>query len=303
MNKIVYLFFPFVVYFGLVNIKAQEYIPFPQDSAEWYVVYSSYYPFPPYFEYSTDHYITSGDTLINGVDYSRFYRIGSDSILYYQGSSRTVIDSSRVYYIDEYQSSESLIYDYQLKPGDTMIGLREYICIDTGTMILNNGLSHKYQIMLVPAANDCYQTWIEGIGSLGIPLLESYWGCASTFETERHLTCFFYKDEQIYQWDENPYFEGCVGTNVRISELNKYNSITLYPNPASTIAYIKVPYKSQDIFKIVCHNSYGSKIPLHIQNIDLNSISINVGNLPNGIYFIRIETKTKNSFVKLLISH
>ena len=155
------------------NTKAQEYLPFPQDSAVWYSVYSWPDPYPPYIYYWTYKYETKGDTIIDGKIYTKFYEGLQGATMHYSGAYRIEPDSNRVYYYDTWGDFERLVYDFNLLPGDTIISGGVYsICLDIGTIVLNNGINHKYQTMVVPLINNCSQTWIHGVGSLGVPLLE-----------------------------------------------------------------------------------------------------------------------------------
>jgi len=64
----------YLLFLPLLSIDAQEYFPFPQDSAVWYVVDSwpEYDPPPPVW-YKTYLYETNGDTVINNTIYTKLY--------------------------------------------------------------------------------------------------------------------------------------------------------------------------------------------------------------------------------------
>lgn len=78
-----------------------------------------------------------------------------------------------------------------------------------------------------------------------------------------------------------------VGGNVGINE-EKMGSFEIYPNPCSTVAYIKTDNLSNQFYCI--YNQVGQ--------ILLNGIvtgnQIDISLLPNGIYFIQIGTTNKN---------
>ncbi|PJB54881.1 MAG: hypothetical protein CO098_19310 [Bacteroidetes bacterium CG_4_9_14_3_um_filter_41_19] len=219
------------------SLVAQEYLPFPRDSAVWYSVKSwpEYDPPPPVW-YDTYKFEAKGDTLINNINYTKFYWYGAfGTRTGYIGAYRVEPDSNKVYYYPELDTCEYLAYDFNLLPGDTILIHHniQYICLDTGRILLNNGIHHKTQTMFIPSSDNCYQFWVSGMGSLNMPLLETYWGCGYTFESAYELTCFYYKDEHIYEWFDNPYFEGCIGTNVGTAEYIEENTFAIVPNPVT----------------------------------------------------------------------
>lgn len=72
----------------------------------------------------------------------------SDNKSGYEGAYRVDIENDKVYFIDSYYNTESLLYDFSLVPGDTItISGTDYdpfnlVCLDT-TTILINGVPHK----------------------------------------------------------------------------------------------------------------------------------------------------------------
>ena len=287
------------------NTKAQEYLPFPQDSAVWYSVKSWPEPFPPPpVYYDTYKFEANGDTLINNVEYTKFYWNGAlGERPGYTGAYRIEPDSNRVYYYDTWDTCEFLAYDFNLVPQDTVI-IHDmiYICLDTGSVTLNNGINHKSQIMLVPSANNCYQFWIHGVGSLGMPLLETYWGCGYTFETAYNLTCFFYKDEQISEW-ANPYFEGCIGSNLGVEEYLKENSFAIKPNPVTGTSHLVCNTTENTLFDYQIIDVNGNILQGAL-GVKPNDILIQNNRFPDGIYLLRLYSYNIKQFfsIKFIIN-
>nr|NQU94037.1 T9SS type A sorting domain-containing protein [Bacteroidota bacterium] len=236
--KIILTLFLFLLVF---TIKAQEYLPFPNDSAVWHSVYSYPSPDPPYIYYQTYSYEAKGDTIIDSKEYTKLYWYPALNINYrsgYRGAYRIDVESERVYYIDKNYGTESILYDFSLIPGDTIVidgtGYDPFnlVCYDTASILLN-GFPHKqlFVYSYLPNGTECYTTWVKGIGSLRMPI-ETDGFCASSFEWIYDLTCFYYKDEQVYEWFENPYFEGCIGSNVGVEEYHLGTALAVAPNPA-----------------------------------------------------------------------
>ena len=307
----------FIVLIGVLvlliqfNMQAQEYLPFPQDSAVWYSVYSWPDPYPPYIYYYTYKYEAKGDTIINDFEYTKLYLYltnDSDNKSGYEGAYRIDIENERIYFIDKNDNTESLLYDFSLVPGDTITisgtGYDPFnlVCLDT-TTILVNGDPHKKLLVYSYLSNgaECYTTWVEGIGSLRMPI-ETDWFCAASFEWMFDLTCYFYKDEQIYEWDENPYFEGCIGTNVGIKKYQYDKSFVVAPNPVTGTSHL-VCNTNNILFdyQIIDVNGNVLQSALGVQPDD---ILIQNSRFSNGIYLLRLYSHNIKKYfsIKFIIN-
>ena len=286
------------------GLMAQEYLPFPQDSAVWYCVDSrpEYDPPPPVW-YETDKFEAKGDTMINTIVYTKLY---SSSALKgrsysYEGAYRVDIETERVYFIDSYYNTESLLYDFSLVPGDTIIiSGSEYepynlICLDTSTKIINNVPHHSYFIYsYLSNGTYCYTTWVKGIGRLRMPI-ETDIFCAASFEWAWDLSCFYYKDEHIYEWAENPYFEGCIGTNVGTAEYIEENTFTIVPNPVTGTSHLVCAIQGTTLYdyKII---SIDGEILQSEEDIEPGNIIIKKQNFPPGVYVLRLHGHENNHY-------
>jgi hypothetical protein len=143
----------------------------------------------------------------------------------------------------------------------------------------------------------------------------------SVYNLKNHGSFTFDKNylEQTYSWQDNYLhsvegggmdtiwvfwlgLSGNIPTNA-IGDVHK-KSIKIYPNPANDIVQIEFPedfgqFKSCDIFDLLGKKMNGI-LPI---NQSLNSISIDVKNFTNGIYFIKLTNKNRQTYVdKLNIS-
>lgn len=304
MKKNTFILFFFLFALLPNTIKTQNYFPFPSDSATWYVLKVRGEMIPPYISYYTYKYGVIGDTNINGITYHKIYGLKDSDSLYrsYQGAYRVVPDSSLVYFFYMEDSDECLLYDYTLVPNDTiMIRGFQYVCVDTGSVVLNNNISHKIQYMYVPGI-DCMQKWVNGIGSLGIPFWEPYWGCSMSIDDVFFMTCFSYKNEMIYEWDSNPYFTGCVGNLFIGIEENLAERLQVVPNPVQDASKLKgFPNNQQKISYQVL--DYSGRTILQQSNVHYSDIEIKKNKFKAGIYFLKInfENLKKSEVVKFLI--
>ncbi len=78
----------------------------------------------------------------------------------------------------------------------------------------------------------------------------------------------------------------------------KQNRISLYPNPAKSIVYIEVD--NLDNITIQLYNSLGSLVQTK-QEVVAGACLIDIGNLPKGLYIIRLTDKNGMTIVKKLI--
>lgn len=76
--------------------------------------------------------------------------------------------------------------------------------------------------------------------------------------------------------------------------------VNVYPNPASNIFNISV--EDETPVSIVITNSLGNSVKvINDQNLLTNNISINIDDLPNGLYTISLNFPDGNSVIKKII--
>lgn len=287
------------------SLKSQDYFPFPTDSATWYSMYSWPEMVPPYVSYFTIKYEAIGDTVINGLTYTRLYKgpVNDTESTDYYGGYRVDYDNECVYFIENDSYTESLLYDFRLTPGDTItITGSDYapynlVCLDTSSMIIK-GISHKSYLIYSYLSNgtSCYTQWVKGIGSLRKPT-ETNEFCGVSFEWAYDLTCFYYKDEKIYEWEMNPYFTGCIGSSVIGIEEHSIESLQVVPNPVEDVSRLS-GYKNdqQKIhYRVI---DYTGRTIYGCSNILPSEVEIKRSDYSLGIYFLEIYS---NKFQKIQV--
>ncbi|MBL7918650.1 MAG: T9SS type A sorting domain-containing protein [Bacteroidia bacterium] len=89
---------------------------------------------------------------------------------------------------------------------------------------------------------------------------------------------------------------GCGTLNIGLGEINPtIDSRIVYPNPANS--FITIPV---DNCKLFIYDVFGKAIL--IQQIE-NKRSVDVSELPNGIYFTEIQTNSGKYSQKVIIQH
>ena len=110
-------------------------------------------------------------------------------------------------------------------------------------------------------------------------------------ETTVKLMFNYYGTYGAEMWVDNiSIFEGTTG----IEEETAANAVSIYPNPASTMLNVHAEnYSNVQIINFLGQVVYSA-------NITANDFQINVSNLSNGVYFIRLngETTTTQKFIK-----
>ncbi len=160
--------------------------------------------------YSSFNYTLKGDTIINSKVYKPVY-YSVDSVNVEGQSSKSFYlreEAGRWYYTYSGDVSERLLYDFNLKVGDTVLvqGVDSRLRILKVDSIIISGIPHKrlyigYNYELSQRDNYVVDEWIEGIGS-NKGLLYDYW----IVDAGSDLLCFKKKGELIYM---NPNYNIC----------------------------------------------------------------------------------------------
>ena len=75
-------------------------------------------------------------------------------------------------------------------------------------------------------------------------------------------------------------------------------SVSIFPNPATdevSVSFGNVIIESVDVF-----NAAGQKIDLEPEGIGSQKLTLNIGNLPNGIYVTKVKTHAGTAFGKFV---
>lgn len=89
---------------------------------------------------------------------------------------------------------------------------------------------------------------------------------------------------------------------VNIEEERFAQQVQLFPNPARSIVNITHP-SQESIRNITLTNTIGQVFPVPVQNGSNGSITLEVSQIPNGLFFLRLNT-TKGTITKrLMIQH
>ena len=141
------------------------------------------------------------DTLIDGKTYKNvlyrrvFYWDNFDELPVYNFGCALREDGAKVYYYDYEKQEERLMFDFSLKPGDTVETYSKFVVTSVG--VTEGEMPLRY-IDLKDAEGWCTDRWIEKVGSQEKGLFwETCWCCLGAF---RDLACC--KEDK----DSEPFF-------------------------------------------------------------------------------------------------
>jgi hypothetical protein len=219
-----------------INSKSQSTFRFAINSAIWTQCEIQYHEGPQGTWGSSRNttYRANGDSIINGLNYQRI----TPSYLCTEAFIRQ--DSSgKVFFLDSTLIKETLIYDFGLKKGDTLVLLNPYrfpftfnsdtlnhFVVDSIDSVNYGGLKKR---MIMRCLHSNYCSWfsqdivIEGIGSLNSHFLLPYIYEFRTIPGNAFKMVRF--DDRIMRYD---FSTSCT---VGISDIDA-QKINIYPNPA-----------------------------------------------------------------------
>jgi|AntAceMinimDraft_9_1070365.scaffolds.fasta_scaffold77387_2 hypothetical protein len=309
----------FIVLIGLIvlllqfEMQAQQYHPFPEENAFWTVYEFNY----NYWDYEILLYTIKGDTVVNDKTYKKIYQLNdlpnsSDTLWTLHNLMRQDIDNKKVYFIRHYQgeSTEKLGYDFDVEIGDTVylpafdyanIGDSIFEVIDPGfdSTLLNNGeYRRNYFYGSIYPGIDLDPYVIEGVGTQRTPFPNLLYYDAFH---QSMLYCLEVEGEHIYG-DTSPY--PLCGFIVNTNENQQNINITIKSNPCKNYLFITLPDNLNEDAELQLLNPHG--IIVYQEKIPFckKLIKINTSVLPNGIYFLRLSTKSNKYFTrKIIIKH
>jgi hypothetical protein len=289
MKKIILLLFACLLFSGVKQISAQNYVPFPDSNAIWN---------NRFWNQSVTEYTRlglMGDTVINSVPYHKLYQL-NDSVLsitnaVYYGAMRE--QGKKIYFRYYNCQYEFLLYDFTKNVGDTIYNIfcedNLFSCDsinDTAviTSIDSILIESNYRKVFHFESSFSTPVWIEGIGStsgLINPLVPAV-TCICSWD----LVCFKQNNEEVYL---NPNFNSCfpptVGINENIGSL--FYEINISPNPASGKITIVSP--EDQPLNLSVYNIVGELI-LH-RALYNSTEEINISSLAKGVYIINVSAK------------
>ena len=91
---------------------------------------------------------------------------------------------------------------------------------------------------------------------------------------------------------------GCQNFTMGIKDNAKKSLFNCYPNPSNNSLKIEILFFNDELFKLTIYNLLGAQ--LFVKNVPKGVSDIDISNLSDGIYFIKIESKNKTEIKKII---
>jgi hypothetical protein len=282
------------------NAQTSVYHPFPDSAAIWNFHFSQYC----FSDGNGDenYSITfSGDTLINSQKYHKItipfvqsFSTGicvSGKVVGYRGAVRQDKINKKVFYIPPANSSEQLLYDFNMQIGDTVRSFIEpttkYADVVKAIDSVLVGSTYRKRWEINPGYHIYF---IEGIGST-YGLIESSPGGVDF--PGYSITCF--------QQDKVGLYPSAIGTCELISSVNSIvkekEGFNIYPNPGKDNVCLTINTIEKTLLQVF---DLTGKLMLaeFLQN---ERSTIDVSRLPQGVYNLCVSNNESKGNKRLVI--
>lgn len=290
------------------NLTAQDYFPFPTDSAYWSIYSRKHAWNEPVYE-DTFFYFLNGDTLVNDTLYSKVFNViaTSDVIdtLHAHPLGGLREEGKRIYF-KAWEKEQVFSHHCIYWPTLEEVTLFRFDK-DVGQQFLLNGHAHTVENIDSMLIGTEYRKrfeissmgwWVEGIGSIGNNAHTLFNSICQTFEGMEFLLC--YEDTITFYMGPLNNYGRCTDFIVGLNE-NVLDNFKVYPNPAST----NIKFDIQNIpeigdIELQFVNALGQKI-YSIKNPSFKNGIIDVSKWKRGIYIGLLKVNNKILYRNLIL--
>lgn len=220
---------------------------------------------------------------------------------------------------DGYNNGNEGDIDYFYVPRLDMTGLT--------AMEMTFSVSHKnynatyVERLEVIASTDCGTTWSTLYNKAGTalatagastsaftPSLASQWRTETVnlnaYDNQADVLLAF---KLTNGYGNNVYVDNIniVSNPVGIRENNSFSIVSIYPNPASSQAFVKINSNVSETAKVNVYSALGQLVINTTSALQTgeNEVSLNINELANGVYYVEVSTKVGKIVQKLTVSH
>lgn len=299
MKKLLLVFF--LAVFGQRIAAQNEYL---QHNPEWTVmeIYSQSYPC---VSYDTVTFFLNGDTLINSITYKKLYSRGTCRNIWYSnnpnmgcslapynypysgymGALRSA--GTQMFYMMANSNQEGLIFDYDLQVGDNFHYGQMTTEDTTITVAFIDSVYTPYgYLKKFHFSTDTAQFIMEG----GLTSYGLYHYCSVMLDFASYSMCYTLNDTAWWP-AQGPNCDAILlsGNTIEHPAL----SLQLIPNPASD--YVQVNLSGAPFQMLRVYNVFGAVV------LTQEESQLYVGNLPSGIYFVKVFDGTMEYTRELIV--
>ena len=286
----IYVLFILILVLSVTNAFSQYKSVFGEQSTQWNLLNE----IPDAIE--TDSVYIMKDSTINGTVYKAVKSYLRGSIYFLRESE----DNSKVFYFNpQLSDKEFKVLDLTLEKTDTFkIRGDNDVSIVVDSIYDKDGLKHiRFDFLIEIIGSKEHFEFIEGIGSnFGL----FYQGISIDQIAEMHYLLCTYKDgAHVYNNNSKRFNGQCKVFMTNINGNQLCQEVLVYPNPANQILKLKAKDISQP-FNLKIYDFKGL-IMKKVSDIACSE-TIDVSNLPVGIYFYKLDFKDYVIYDKLIIS-
>ncbi len=287
------LTFTLAIAFMISSLNAQ----FAPEGATWH--YGEGFAFSGNIDYMK--FVAEGDTIIEGVTCQKIRKYGQVACLGRPSTEFTYESEGIVYYYNPHHSEFEILYDFTAEPGDTWTMFtyepgdtsenEVTVHIDSVDTVILNGVElkrmyalYQYDFPAWPGGPNHWRTevLIERLGNIGYMFNlhnQTLFVCDGNYSTG--LRCYEDEDFGLY---ETGNADSCeyVFIWTSVSEVDKNNLISIYPNPVSQTLFIDAAPEVAPATYILSDITGRT-----IQKGTLNNNEIELGTIPEGIYLLQ----------------
>jgi hypothetical protein len=301
---------PLLLLFVSLKLSAQIYTPFDFENSEWYCAKSIevHDINGPFYYYYDEKIAYVQDSIINGIAYKMLgeYSVHGTNPIFSNPNGQYYFlreDNKRVYAFYNYHGmplDEYMLYDFNLQIGDSIELPDIYIgnqipalklkVINKDSINTQNGYRNSITLKYICPQffnpdyyytfnNDSTITWIEGMGShMGL--------LYNTIQEETQgFEVFIDNSYLCFQLNDSIYYGGPCYYYTTDRDNTKPSNISIYPNPTDNNINLQLPQNLTKGF-IQLYNATGGLVGTYPI-----SKQIDVSALPNGIYYLRLQSE------------
>lgn len=288
-----YLFLITLLCLFALPSNAQK-IRFTDSTNRWNVVTGWGAKWPPPLYYATKDYYYDFSYIVSGQVRRRLQGGGHGSVWqsFWVWEDTTI---GKVYILNPHTNAEEVLYDYNMKVGDTLKNwhgdARANVVAGIDSVLINNvwhKVFHGYN------SNTAFNfRIIEGIGTDGTPIAPDFNYLGS--EQLISLACFQNKG-MVPVTPANSSFriKNCADTLLSVQDLDKTNKhVEVYPQPAHSQITIKISYLITNGF--ICISNTLGQLVYRFDFSQKDKLDIRNTTGMKGVYYYRIADKVNGN--------
>jgi len=263
---------------GAGLLKAQDYHPLIDTGKQW----STYHQYCGWTALS-DYVRCEGDTVIGARTYNHAWSYYNESMTQkrLEGFIREDVALKKVFLRYTPFTDEFLLYDFGAAVGDTLLlhdNPYPYILDTIDTFTLLSGEQRRSFRLSSTYNYPCFETWVEGIGSISKGMLNS--GSCGFTGDDPVMLCAWENDTMKYH---NPGYSSCF-ILTSAGELNSEKPVRVYPNPAISRICIEIPESAVGPLSFELLDARGVAVIKKDVDSREKPVTLDMSAVPPGVY-------------------